>query len=261
MPNQSFKIRDIRTPNPGAKGFKRLQNFFGFFVGSLEFAVILGAWLIIFFQAEEIAGLGREAMLSYVLVANIVGMVSGKLLGTLIEDEAAREKVSRLISQPFRFFARTFFKHIGLNFLPLLAALSFNLLALYLLLGSLPFVFEPVNIILALVTGLLAFFIEILLFYWSRVFVFWQYEMAGVQKIWLRFKKILAGAYFPLSILPGFLFPLCLYLPFAYTFFVPAELLQDKLDIGLAVRGIAVEILWIFLLYFSLRYYWRKQRA
>ena len=90
---------------------------------------------------------------------------------------------------------------------------------------------------------------SILLFFIARIFVFWSLTSKTQFNVLVKLKKILAGAYFPLSILPPLYFKLSLLLPFAYGFFVPTEFFLKKMSLKDGINGIFIELSWIIILY------------
>lgn len=87
---------------------------------------------------------------------------------------------------------------------------------------------------------------------------FWTDEVDGLYATHERLRKIFSGGYFPISILPVFFVNLSYALPFAYSFFVPAQLYLKKIDLAAGIRGIFVQITWIIVLYFLSNWVWRR---
>lgn len=251
-----YDIRDAKINIKPVSNFRKINKGFEFAFGSLEIIFIVIIWLLVFWQAENFAGMTWRQMLVYVLIANIVGMVSSKILNTLIEDGVGRQRMERLVKNPIKFLFKTIGKNIGINFFPLVVAIGVNLLALYFLLGEIPFDLRVENLLLLLIVATLSFVIEILLYFWARVFIFWSHEQAGWQRNITRLRKILAGAYFPLTIFPPAVYAISIYLPFAYTFYIPAEILQGKMAKAVIYYGIGVELIWIIILYLGLVMFW-----
>jgi len=75
----------------------------------------------------------------------------------------------------------------------------------------------------------------------------------------MRLKKILAGNYFPLNILPMAFVSISMFLPFAYSFFVPAQLYLNKINQAQAIKGIGVQIIWIVIFFIIIKIAWKKK--
>ena len=95
----------------------------------------------------------------------------------------------------------------------------------------------------------LGFIFEFLLAFAAKSFISWSEESNYFLKIISRLKKLIAGNYFPLSLLSLSVLNLSLFLPFAYSFFVPTQLYLGKLSLDYALRGLLVQIFWILVLY------------
>lgn len=108
-----------------------------------------------------------------------------------------------------------------------------------------------------MITG--AFIIELFFAYLLKLYAFWSIDSADSYKVVIRLKKFLAGAYFPLNILPVVFVSVSLYLPFAYSFFVPVQVYLKNYDLSVAWRGLIIEGAWIIILYILIRVSWRKK--
>ena len=90
------------------------------------------------------------------------------------------------------------------------------------------------------------------------MFAFWFEEVDGIQSTVERIRRFFAGGYFPLTLLPLFLSTLSMYLPFAYSFFVPAQLYLKKMSLSEAAHGIGIQFVWILLLSLIIYVVWNR---
>ncbi len=105
---------------------------------------------------------------------------------------------------------------------------------------------------------LLAFVIEMLLGFIIGMIAFWSDEVDGIQTTIDRIKRFFSGGYFPLSLLPVGVLAVSNYFPFAYSFFVPAQLYLKKITIAEGLHGIGIQIAWIILLSIILAFVWKR---
>jgi ABC-2 type transport system permease protein len=106
---------------------------------------------------------------------------------------------------------------------------------------------------------LLAFVIEFLISYLVKMFTFQIFESREFYGALVRLKRILAGNYFPLSMLPAIMVDFSMVLPFAYSFYVPAEIYLEKISILEGLQGLGIQLLWIVILYGVIKIIWRRR--
>lgn len=105
---------------------------------------------------------------------------------------------------------------------------------------------------------LLSFIIELLMSYLIGLSAFWTLEVEGIFTTVWRIKKLFSGGYFPLDFLPASFVSVSFLLPFAYSFFIPVQIYLGKMSLALGIKGIAVQFLWLFLLYGIIKLVWKK---
>ena len=228
--------------------------------GILELLVFLAIWVMIFNSDGNIGGFTRTEMITYIIFGNSIGLISGYFLHRVIVREAYQKKSGLLIYRPFRYFKNILLRGMLKSILPFFSVLAFHLAILYFFLDNFVFNYDLRYWLLIGLMIILAFITEFLMVYIVSLYAYWVIEAGDLQKIVIRIKKFLAGNYFPLSILPiGFL-QVSLFLPFAYSFFVPTELFLKKITISEGWRGIFIQIAWIVILYIFIKSAWKRKR-
>jgi len=65
-----------------------------------------------------------------------------------------------------------------------------------------------------------------------------------------------SGRFFPLNILPAFLFKLINFLPFSFLVFFPLNVYLGRLTLPEVYRGLLTQAIWIVLLFVVLKIVW-----
>jgi len=223
---------------------------------ALEVLILLLLWLAIFSNKSMFGGFTLHEMVTYIIAGSLIGLISRYFLHRIISHDLFASDSKSLIYKPIRYFFHVLANGFGKNFLPFIIAVILHALVLYFFIDNFIINFEILCIIVIILMIILAFITEFLMVYLANLFIFWKFESTEFYTVLVRLKKILAGNYFPLSLLPPVFVSISLVLPFAYSFFVPMELYLKKIDIAAGLRGIGVQILWIILLYICIKFIW-----
>lgn len=249
-------LAEIKDKN---RFFKKISAFIYKIEEILELIVFLAIWITIFNSQTFVGGFSRAEIITYVIFGNIVGLFSGRFLHKAIIHEASRKRSGLLVYRPFRYFYRVFLRGFKQNLFPFFVVLLFHLIILYFFFDTLLINLDPAYWAVIITMVFFAFVIEFLLVYIARLFSNWVISAGNLPGILFRLKKFLAGNYFPLSLLPVLFLNVSLFLPFAYSFFVPAELFLKKISLTAGLRGLFVQAIWIIILFVLARIMWRKK--
>ena len=254
------KIISIAKPYKKKNIFSYI-NLFIYKIGEiLEIIIILSLWLYIFKNQTVLSSFTREEIITYLIFGNIIGIITGLLLKRILKHELISKNSKLIIQNPFKYIGTVFIKSFGINFLPFLAALIFDIILLYIFSGSFIINLDPLYLSIIVLMIALAFITELFFIYLVNLYVFWTIKSKNLYTILLRIKKFLAGSYLPLNMLsPTFLFASYM-MPFAYSFFVPTQLYLKKIDITTGLKGILIQILWIIILYSLIQISWYKKQ-
>jgi ABC-2 type transport system permease protein len=72
------------------------------------------------------------------------------------------------------------------------------------------------------------------------------------------FINFFSGAYFTLALLPASILKVAMFMPFAYTFYVPTQIYLGKMSISEGWSGLLVSIVWLFVLYVIIKIIWKR---
>ncbi|GIW63400.1 MAG: hypothetical protein KatS3mg091_202 [Patescibacteria group bacterium] len=109
--------------------------------------------------------------------------------------------------------------------------------------------------LLALISGiLLYFFINLSI----SLLGFWTNSVWAPRFISFIVIQGFSGAFFPLDILPDFLYRVVNALPFSVLIYLPMQIIQNKINFDLAVTKVAIAFVWVFLFYALSSFMWKK---
>lgn len=232
-----------------SKGLLRLGGFF-------ELVVILVVWVLLFQDHKMLGGYTQNEIITYIIGGSIIGIFTSWLLSKLIAEDLRSEESHLLIYKPIRYLFYVLTHGWAKVLLPFLTAVSLYAVVVLIFSDSFIINVNPITISIIGVMIVLAFLVEFLLAYLIRLNIFWTIESDGLYRLLMRLKKLLAGNYFPLSILPVLFVNISLFLPFAYTFFVPAQLYLGKISQAEAIRGLGIQVIWIIILFLAIQTVW-----
>lgn len=226
---------------------------------SLELLAVLVVWLYIFSNQAVLGGFTRKEMITYLIAGGIFSVFTRYLVGRHLVHDIYDKRSELLIYRPFLYLARMIRHNFGINYFSFLGALLMQLLLLYIFIDYFTINFNYLDLIVIGVMLLLALIIEFLLAFLAKLYIMATFDSEGLLKFVFRMKNILAGNYFPLSFLPVMFVNLSLALPFAYSFFIPAEIYLDKISLKTGLLGLGVQAIWIIILYGIIRLAWRRR--
>lgn len=215
-------------------------------------------WLTLIPKTEILFGYSQSLILTYVIGTAVISAIVFSTRTYEIGDNINSGNLSAMLTKPISYFGYWWSRDIGDK----LINISFSiieLLILFLLLKPSLFIqtkpeyllFTVMAVILAIV---LHFFIGAIL----GMIGFWSPEVWAPRFIFFILVQFFSGVLFPLDIFPKTIFTIFQLLPFPYLMFFPLKIFLGQLSIGEISQGIAVTIVWIFLLWYSAKLIWQK---
>ena len=160
--------------------------------------------------------------------------------------------------QPISYFNFILSRELGRLSVAFLMSISSQVIVILFFLSKFILNSDIIYLSVILLMIILAFVSELLISYLIGLIAFWADEVDGIFTTVDRLRKFFSGGYFPLNFLPPIFVTASFSLPFAYSFFVPAQLYLKKIDISAGIRGIFIQLIWIALLYGIIRLLWRR---
>lgn len=241
------------------RGLTYRFTVFAYRVGEMaEVVALVLMWTAIYGNEKIIRGFTLPEMITYILIGNLFSGLTRNFLAELMARDIKDGGLSMFLLRPMGYFSYIFFREVGRISLTTVMSLIGQGLVILFFLKSFIFNFDALYLLLIIVMIILAFTFEMLLAYLLGLVAFWTDEVHGLYSTFDRLEKFFAGGYFPLSLLPATFVSISYFLPFGYSFFVPAQLYLKKADLALGVRGILIQIIWIVVLYGIVKIVWKK---
>jgi ABC-2 type transport system permease protein len=223
---------------------------------NMLFLIIL--WQAIFAGQDLVRGYSLQEMITYVIMGNFLVLFSRTYQVDYLANNIKDGRLTMFLVKPMHF----------LHFLAVSTFGRIAMLIIFSVLVQLPlmlFFRESIIWNTSLATWIvivpmltLAFLTELMISYLIASIAFWTDEVAGVYDAIGKLRRIFAGDLFPLSFLPALMVQVSFMLPFAYAFFVPTQLYLNKISIETGLKGLAIQVIWVVVLFFVLRFTWNK---
>ncbi|MES2986201.1 MAG: ABC-2 family transporter protein [Patescibacteria group bacterium] len=227
-----------------------------------ESVVLCIMWIAIYAGSGDgvslIKGFTVQEMVTYIFIGNILTAFTRSYSTATIARDIFDGTLSMSLVKPISYIRYVFYDRFGATLLVLLTAIVGQLIASVFFLDYI--IFNPDLMYLLVIVAMLflAYLTEFLLNTIIGTVAFWVDDVDGLFSMTDRVRRFFAGGYFPLSILPTGLAFVATLLPFAYTFYVPAQLYLQKISIKEGIIGLGIQIVWIALLYMLLKFIWNR---
>lgn len=224
----------------------------------LEIIVLIFMWSAIYSDQQLIKGYTLQEMITYILIGNLINVAVRNWLSESVSRDIKNGTLSTFLTKPIEYINYMFFREVGRISVAFIMSIISQMIIILFFLDKIILRFDFLCLLLIMAMIILAFITEWLISYLIGLIAFWTDEVDGIQATASRLRKFFAGGYFPLSLLPTVFVNISFALPFAYSFFVPTQLYLGKIDLATGVKGIAIQIIWIFLLLLIVKTVWKK---
>ena len=237
----------------------RLNFLLWRFRSLVQFLSLYFFWLAIYGQRTEFLGYQKGQIFSYlvgvaILRSLVMGSRSADLAGQIRSGE-----LTKILQKPiniFSFWASRDLVDKLLNLFFILIELS-----LVVKIFGLPFYWpqRPETVLVFLVVLILAVFLYFFLSLTISMTGFWTEEIWATR--WLLgivLLEFLAGAFFPLDVLPAGLVKVINFTPFPYLLYFPIKIWLEQLPAIAGAKVILICSLWLVFFYWLAHFLWRK---
>ncbi len=223
-----------------------------------ETLALILMWSAIYNGQKTIGALTLPEMITYILIGNFFNAIIRNFLSGLIARDIKEGRLSIFLIKPMRYFDYILIQEIGrISFVTIMSMFSAALVIIFFI-NTFIWNFDIAYFSVIIVMVTLAFVSELLIAYLVGLIAFWTDEVDGIYSTIDRIKKFFSGGYFPISLLPVTFVQISFFLPFAYSFFVPAQLYLKKIDLSVGLKGLLVQIIWIVALYGIINTVWTR---
>lgn len=229
-------------------------NAFSYRLGEVvEIIILILMWRSVYSYESVIRGYTLQEMITYILIGNLVNVMVRNWLPDVVAQDIKDGTLSFFLVKPVAYFKYIIFREIGRISVTFFMSLAAQILIIGFFIKYISFPANPLSLLIIVGMIILAFITELFLSFLIGLIGFWTIEVGGLYSTINRLTKFFSGGYFPLSLLPLGIVQASFLLPFAYSFFVPAQLYLGKINIQTGLQGIMVQIGWIFLLYLLIK--------
>ncbi len=116
----------------------------------------------------------------------------------------------------------------------------------------------PLTYFLAIVSTLMAAFIQFFITYSLAMMAFWILEITTIVFIVYSFEYFLGGQMFPIDIMPAGIQAALKWMPFYYELFCPVAIFQERLKGAELWQALAIQTGWLFLTWAVARTMWHR---
>lgn len=231
-----------------------VRGFFSLF----HLAVVFILWGAAFAGTASIGGFDlRQTITYFVTLLALQFLISAFNEDYQISEEIRNGLINQFLLKPINYFAYrlSIFTAARLvsGFLVLLPlAVAFPFLRDYLVFPTDAWrlaVIGPALVMSALIQFTIAYCFGLL--------TFWFLEIQGFVILSLAVETVLGGQMFPLDLMPGWVFRLAQFLPFYYQMYFPGAIITGRLDLALALEGLALQAAWVVALLGLAQLLWR----
>lgn len=223
-----------------------------------ELIALVIIWSVVYKNVEVVKGYGANEMISYVVFAWFFSFLTTNYA---FEINVARDihmgTLSNLLVKPQSYLRYMVAVATGRIFIALLIVIAQGILVVLIFRERLIFSLDFSIIVLILAMLVATYFVNLFLAIIFGFFAFWTTEISGIYSALKVFSKFMSGTFFPISLLPVFLIKTSYFLPFVYTIYIPVQLYLGKISFAEGLRGLAIEILWLVILYVIIKVVWR----
>ncbi|WP_205672216.1 ABC-2 family transporter protein [Ammoniphilus sp. YIM 78166] len=215
-------------------------------------------WYGLYAGKEDVGGITFEAMLSYIVISQMLQGIHGA--GTPlweIQERVRSGDIAMEMMRPYDYPTRTLFSDFGNILFHMLTAV----LPLYIVLFWLIDLQTPTSLLqwgVFVLSAILGYLIRYSIELTFGLFTFWLIETGGVEDIFYFSISLFSGSVIPLWFFPDWLEMVARFLPFQGIFFVPNAIFVGQLQGEAMVYALFVQVVWLVICFSLLRWVWSK---
>lgn len=218
-------------------------------------SITMFLWIAVYANRAQFGSYSKQELLTYILLTGAIMTLSTSTRTTQLASEINDGSIMNVLLKPvsvFKLYATNDAVDKLLN--GVFSVLELMLIA-YLL--QIPLAMPQLSwfFFYFLICGImLLFFVNLLLSFVA----FWTTEIWAPRFIFFTVIFFVSGAFFPLDLLPTYVYRALLYTPIPYFFFLPGQLLVKGVDTGLIWTQLGMAGVWVGFLYIITRMVWKK---
>ena len=213
------------------------------------------------YDLVTIGGYGFAMMILYVFLEKIVGSLTALAAENFIDDDIHGGNIALRLIKPIDYRAQLFAQALG--YAAVSAIIFASAFAIGMLVVSrfvaLPFIADVPSILFGIVSILFGGVIFFLTSFLFGMIIFFTLNSFGMWQLKGAIERLLAGGLIPIALFPDWLKGISDLLPFAQTRYVPITFFlgQYNSDIPSALAALAVQAIWIAIMYAASTLAWK----
>lgn len=236
----------------------RFQLIYWLYVNMAPIILMAYLWINVYAKKDTIGGYSLNMMVTYYILTRLFNRV----VSTYSEERIAKDikdgQLNQFITRPISYLTFKFGERIGIRIINLIIVIPIYLIMIAYLhkyfilhLSIQNLIIISINLLLSLTSFfLLAFMIGLMAFYMIET-----HALNGLKE---QITGLMSGYIFPLSLLPEGLQNFFKLLPFSYYYNFPMEVYFNQLTGHEILRGLAIQLIWIIILYGLCQLMWKK---
>lgn len=229
----------------------------------IESLVLCFMWLAIYANAgvdgaQLIKGFTIDEMVTYVFIGTIFINFTRSFASSTISRDIFDGTLSMSLVRPISYIRYVFYDRLGSTSFVILVGIIGQTIAMLFFMDHIIANTDYRYWLIIVPMLALAFMTEYFINTLVGFIAFWADDVDGLFSTLDRIRRFFSGGYFPLSILPAIVGTISMLLPFAYTFYVPTQLYLKKISLLEGVKGLGIQVVWVFVLYGIVKFVWYK---
>jgi len=218
--------------------------------------IMLAGWLSIA-ENGPVGSYDKTAFIAYYLAAFIVRNMTGMWFIWEMDSDMRLGSLSFRLLKPMDPIVH--YMAVALSTRPLRVLLLGPVcVAALLLIPGLNWAVDPLSLLLFATSLAGSWMILFLMQYTIGLLGFWITRTTSVNDAWFFMYSLTSGYLVPLDLFPPAVLRVVAVLPFRYAMSFPVELLMHRLAIGAILQGIAIQWVWIAVIYGIYRSVWKR---
>lgn len=260
MPQANMKKHFVVIKNAWQRQLVYRTTVYAYRLGNVvEILFQFAIWTSVYKSTSVVFGYNYNEMITYILIGWLINFMTDNYgMTDVVAKDIQTGMLSNYLVKP-------------MSYLRYLIAMSFGRITIALFSGIVMQLFfiaifhkqiiAPQNFVSVLVVAAI-----VVIGYLVRLFVsilfgliaFWTTDIAGLNSFFSILVRFLSGGYAPLSLLPGALFSISMFFPFAYIVYFPTQLYLGKVSMTAGLRGLGIELVWLAILYLVIKIVWHQ---
>ena len=219
-----------------------VRGFFSLF----HLAVVFILWGAAFAGTSSIGGFDLRQTLTYFVTLLVLQFfISAFNEDYQISEEIRNGLINQFLLKPINYFLYRFSIFVAARLVSGALILVPLLVAFPVIKDSLTFPTDGWRFAVAVPALAMSALIQFSIAYCFGMLTFWFLEIQGFVILSMAVESVLGGQVFPLDLLPDWIFRIAQFLPFYYQMYFPGAILTGRIELPLALQGLAIQVCWV----------------